>query len=95
MKELRAKIMEALMSALPITAIVYILALTPWFDFTGVEFMDSSGIGILLNRYKQVKAGGGNAVFYGAGPQVMRILKTGGILGLMKQFATKEAALQG
>ena len=65
------------------------------FDFSQTTFMDSSGIGILLNRYKQVKAGGGCAVFYGAGPQVMRILKTGGVLGMMKHFVTKEAALQG
>ena len=37
MKELKAKILEALYSALPITAIVYILALTPWFNFSGSE----------------------------------------------------------
>ena len=34
MKELKAKIMEALVSALPITAIVYIIALLPVFHFT-------------------------------------------------------------
>ena len=33
MKELRAKIVEALISALPITAIVYIMALVPFVDF--------------------------------------------------------------
>ena len=33
MKELRAKIEEALISALPITAIVYLMALLPFFDF--------------------------------------------------------------
>lgn len=38
MKELRGKIWEALMSALPITAIVYILALTPFFSLSGSEF---------------------------------------------------------
>lgn len=27
------------MSALPITAIVYVLALTPWIDFSGAELM--------------------------------------------------------
>ena len=39
--------------------------------------MDSSGIGVLLNRYKQMKAG---TQFYGACPQVMRVLKVAGIL---------------
>ena len=33
MKELKAKIVEALVSALPITAIVYLMALLPFFDF--------------------------------------------------------------
>ena len=40
------------------------------FDFTHTEFMDSSGVGILLNRYKQMDASRGRAVYYGAGPQV-------------------------
>ncbi len=29
------------------------------FDFSKTEFMDSSGIGILINRYKQMAANGG------------------------------------
>ena len=39
MKELRSKILEALISALPITVIVYLLSLLPWFDFTGTELI--------------------------------------------------------
>ena len=39
MKELKSKIIEALISALPITAIVYILSLTPWFDFSKAEMI--------------------------------------------------------
>lgn len=63
------------------------------FDFTRTTFMDSSGIGILLNRYKQMKASGGSMSFYGASPQIMRVLKIGGILGLMSQYESKEEAL--
>ena len=48
MKELRNKILEALISALPITAIVYILALTPWFHLTGVELITFSIGAVLL-----------------------------------------------
>ena len=47
MKELWAKIKEALVSALPITAIVYIVALLPWFDFSYVELI-SFGISAVL-----------------------------------------------
>jgi len=60
-------------------------------DLAGVTFMDSSGIGILLNRYKQMKAG--HTSFYGACPQVMRVLKVAGILGLMHQYESKEEAI--
>ena len=39
MKELRAKIKEALMSVLPITAMVYLLAATPLLNLTRTEFV--------------------------------------------------------
>ena len=39
MKELWEKIKEALVSALPVTAIVYILAMTPLFDLSGTELI--------------------------------------------------------
>ncbi|MEY8336894.1 anti-sigma factor antagonist [Lachnospiraceae bacterium 62-35] len=65
------------------------------FDFSRTEFMDSSGIGILLNRYKQMEGSGGRVAIYGAGNQVMRILNTGGISKLVGLYDTKEAALAG
>ena len=42
MRELWSKIWEALLSALPITAIVYILALTPFFDLNSTELITFS-----------------------------------------------------
>ena len=39
LKELRAKIVEALYSALPVTVIVYLLAMTPLVDFTRAELL--------------------------------------------------------
>ena len=63
------------------------------FDFSRTTFMDSSGIGILLNRYKQIKASGGTVSFYGASSQIRRILKLGGMLTLMPQFESKEEAI--
>jgi len=39
LKELKAKILEALVSALPITAIVYVLAMTPLFSLSKTELM--------------------------------------------------------
>lgn len=63
------------------------------FDFSRTEFMDSSGIGVLLNRYKQMAGSGGSVVLYGAGTQVRRILHVGGLARLVPCFETKEAAL--
>lgn len=65
------------------------------FDFSQTEFMDSSGIGVLLNRYKQMERSGGKVAFYGAGTQVMRILSVGGIAKIIKSYDTKEAAIAG
>lgn len=48
LKELRAKILEALVSALPITVIVYLLALTPWFSFSGAELITFTIGAVLL-----------------------------------------------
>ncbi len=47
MKELKAKIWEALLSALPITLIVYLVALTPIMDFSATELI-SFTIGAVL-----------------------------------------------
>ena len=42
LKELKAKILEALIFALPITCIVYFMSLLPWFDFTSTELITFS-----------------------------------------------------
>jgi len=63
------------------------------FDFSATEFMDSSGIGVLLNRYKQMEGSGGRVMIYGAGAQVKRVMTIGGITKLIKNYDSKEAAL--
>ena len=48
MNELWSKIKEALMSALPITLIVYVLSLLPWFNFTPNELITFTISAVLL-----------------------------------------------
>ncbi len=48
MKELKAKILEALISALPITLIVYLVALSPIMDFTQAELITFTIGAVLL-----------------------------------------------
>ncbi|MBR2047551.1 MAG: DUF1538 domain-containing protein [Oscillospiraceae bacterium] len=48
MKELKEKILEALVSAMPITVIVYLMALTPLFEFSRVELITFTAGAVLL-----------------------------------------------
>ncbi len=48
MKELWSKIKEALISSLPITAIVYMMSLTPLFDFSQTELISFTVGAVLL-----------------------------------------------
>ena len=48
LKELKDKILEALYSALPITVLVYLMALTPWFDFSTAELITFTVGAVLL-----------------------------------------------
>jgi stage II sporulation protein AA (anti-sigma F factor antagonist) len=64
------------------------------FDFTRTAFMDSSGIGVLLGRYKEMRAAGGRVSYYGAGKQVKRILEISGINRLVSGYEKKEQALK-
>ena len=48
LRALKAKIMEALVSTLPVTVIVYILSLTPVFNFSTVELITFTVGAVLL-----------------------------------------------
>lgn len=49
------------------------------FDFGNVAFMDSSGIGFIMGRYKIVRTLGGKVILYGLSDNVRRILEMSGI----------------
>ena len=49
------------------------------FDFRGTEFMDSSGIGLLMGRYKLMRALGGYVTIVHAGERIQKILMLSGI----------------
>lgn len=65
------------------------------FDFSRTVFMDSAGIGILLNRYKEMAHSGGAVALYGADRQIRRILMLGGVARLVPHYVSKEAAIAG
>ena len=53
------------------------------FDFSDVTFMDSSGIGVVLGRYKKVNQLGGHVIIRNASHIVKRILDMSGVFTLM------------
>lgn len=48
-------------------------------DFSGVTFMDSSGVGLILGRFKKISAVGGTLIVQNAPPQISRTLAIAGI----------------
>ena len=62
-------------------------------DFHRVTFMDSSGIGVVLGRYKKRKADGGSVVIVGCDLRIRNILNMAGVFSLMEYMDTKEEAL--
>lgn len=44
-----------------------------------IKFIDSSGLGVILGRYKKIEQRGGRLTFVACSPQVHRILKLSGM----------------
>lgn len=47
-------------------------------DVKGLSFVDSSGLGVILGRYRELQERGGRLFFVQANPQVKRILQMSG-----------------
>ena len=60
------------------------------FDFGGVSFMDSAGIGMIIGRYKLISILGGKMQIMNIKPQVEKVLKMSGILKIIDIY--KEGA---
>ena len=57
------------------------------FDMNGLSFMDSTGIGVLLGRYKLIKKLGGVAMIKGSNKQIDRVLTMSGIYTIMEKIS--------
>lgn len=63
------------------------------FDFSKVDFMDSSGIGMIIGRYKLSKERGGKTFAFGFKDNTKRIFEMSGLLKLIDIFENKNQAL--
>jgi len=58
------------------------------FDFAHVSFMDSSGIGVIIGRYKELKKAGGKVFAINIGPEISRIFDISGLRKIIPCFSS-------
>lgn len=64
------------------------------FDFSELSFLDSSGIGLLIGRYKNIRNLNLDAVMSGISANMSRIFEACGLYRLMQSFSDTETALK-
>ncbi|MBE3577447.1 MAG: anti-sigma factor antagonist [Limnochordales bacterium] len=67
-------------------------------DLTGVTFVDSSGLGAILGRYRQFAERGGRVVVIGLQPSVRRLFELSGLFRVVEtatSYAEAKARLKG
>jgi len=61
-------------------------------DITGLDYVDSSGVGMLVSCLTKLKKAGGEMKVAGATPRIRRIFSMTGVEGLMSLYDTVAAA---
>ena len=62
-------------------------------NFSKVTFMDSSGIGAVVGRYKKIKNKGGNLLIAETSKNVDRIFELAGLYKLIEKYSTVDEAV--
>ena len=62
-------------------------------DFSRVSFMDSSGIGMIIGRYKNAEKRGGRLALSGMSDEMSRLYQISGLAKIISRTATVEDAL--
>lgn len=64
------------------------------FDLSDVRFMDSSGIGIIMGRYKKVSSMGGQVIVFGMRASVKRLLQIASLGSIVVMADTLEEGIE-
>lgn len=64
------------------------------FDLGEVTFIDSSGLGVILGRYRRVSESGGKVMISCASPKILRLLELSGLTRLIPIHPDVSSALQ-
>lgn len=62
-------------------------------NMQGVNFIDSSGLGVILGRYKRIAQQGGKILVVHLAPQVQRIFELAGLMKILTIYQSEEQAL--
>lgn len=63
-------------------------------DLKKVNFIDSSGLGAILGRFKRVSQEGGRLSAINVSPQVKKIFELSGLLKIMNIYSDRKQALE-
>ena len=63
-------------------------------DLSDMNFMDSSGIGVVIGRYKKVTEYRGKVALTSLKPNVRKVFELGGIFSLIKEYNNVNEAIQ-
>ncbi|SDF25287.1 anti-sigma F factor antagonist [Sporolituus thermophilus] len=63
-------------------------------SFENVTFIDSSGLGVILGRYKRISASGGKMLAACLQPQVAKIFELAGLLNIIRTYDSETEALE-
>lgn len=64
------------------------------FNLEGLSFMDSSGLGVMLGRYKQISQWGGRMIVCAISPSIYRLFELSGMFKIIQLAETEEEALE-
>ena len=83
------KFRQVIDNALETSGVKHIL-----FNLDAVKFIDSSGLGVILGRYKKINAAGGKVLVAHIQPQVMQIFELSGLSKIIKFYNSEAEALE-
>ncbi|HBG23176.1 MAG TPA: hypothetical protein DDW83_07980 [Peptococcaceae bacterium] len=64
------------------------------FDLEKVTFIDSSGLGVILGRYRKAKEKEGSVAISNVNPRILKILELSGITRLIPVYSNTSQALK-
>lgn len=63
------------------------------FDFSNVSFMDSSGIGVIIGRYRNIQTLRGKAAIANVNPYIKKVFEMSGIPAVISLYDNLDSAI--